>query len=169
MSKIDQELAKQKAKQQNKPAQVSPTPVQQATPEQTLKTAPANENDKMAKVILEVGKKEDAKNKNPKNPVKLVIANPTMIVRITTDHYNNGMGTPGGGTISLKDKDGKVIATFKAYGKDGNDGTPNAKWVCEPHKVLIGGTYFIWDSDFSTWSKNFLGNAFVVVEGYEVE
>jgi len=169
MNKIDQELAKQKVKQQTKPAQTSQTKEQQTKPEENKKASPVNENDKNSKVFLEVGRKEDAKNKNPKNPSRLVISKPTMIVRITTDHYNGGMGTSGGGSISLKDHDGKVIATFKAYGKDATDGTPYAKWVCEPHKVLISGTYYIWDSDFSTWSKTFLGSGFIVVEGYEVE
>jgi len=55
-------------------------------------------------------------------------------------------------------------------GKTGKNGTPSAKWVAEPDKILKKGTYFIWDSDPKTWSKTFIGNnGFVVVEGYEVE
>ena len=92
-----------------------------------------------------------------------------MIVRITTDHYNDGMGTSGGGTIMIKDRDNKVIASFRAFGKTGKDGTPGAKWVCEPHKVLEKGTYYISDSDMPTWSKSFWGTGFVIVEGYEIE
>ena len=90
-------------------------------------------------------------------------------MRITTDHFNNGMGTSGGGTISIKDRDGNSFGSFRASGKKGKDGTPNAKWVATPHIVLEKGTYFIWDSDMSTWSKNFVGTGFVVVEGYEVK
>ena len=162
LSKIDQELARQKTKEQNKPAQQTASPVQNA------KTDP-NANDNLATVLLEVGRKEDPKNKNPKNPTKLVLQNSTMIVRITTDHYNDGMGTSGGGTIMIKDRDNNIIASLRAYGKTGKDGTPGAKWVCEPHKVLEKGTYYIQDSDAKTWSKTFLGAGFVVVEGYEVE
>jgi len=126
-------------------------------------------NDNMAEVILKIGKKEDQKNRNPKNPVKLTIKHPTMIVRITTDHYNEGRGTIGAGSISIKDNGGNLIGTFKAKGKSGTMGTPNAKWVVEPHKVLEKGTYYIWDSDVSTWSKNAVGSGFVVVEGYEIK
>lgn len=173
LSRIDQELAKQKAKQQqNKPAQPTNTPSQPTkTDVGKITSIPTNPtgNDKMAKVIMEIGKKEDPKNKNPKNPSKLMIQKPTMIVRITTDHYNDGMGTSAGGTISIKDRDGNLIGTYRASGKSGKNGTPNAKWVIEPRKKLEKGTYFIWDSDMSTWSKNFVGNGFVVVEGYEVE
>lgn len=123
-----------------------------------------------AKVILEIGRKEEPKNKNPKNPARLVIQKPTMITRITTDHFNNGMGTPHGGTITIKDRFGIPLGNYKAMGKTGAKGTPSAKWVAEPHVVLAKGTYFISDSDNETWSKTFIGSTgFVVVEGYEVE
>ena len=92
-----------------------------------------------------------------------------MIVRITTDHYNKGMGTSGGGSISIKNSKGNVVGTFTAYGKPGKNGTPDAKWVSEPHKLLQEGTYYISDSDMSTWSKSFWGTGFVVVEGYETD
>jgi len=161
-SKVDQELSRQKAKEQNKPSQ--PAAVQAQNTKSDL-----NANDKLANVLLEVGRKETAKNKNPKNPTKLSIQRATMIVRITTDHYNDGMGTSGGGTIMIKDRDNKVIASFRAFGKTGKDGTPGAKWVCEPHKVLEKGTYYISDSDMPTWSKSFWGTGFVIVEGYEIE
>jgi hypothetical protein len=116
-----------------------------------------------------VGRKEDPKNKKPKNPVKLTLEKSTMIVRITTDHYNDGMGTSGAGNITMKDRDGNILGTYKASGKTGKDGAPNAKWVAEPNKMFAKGTYYIWDSDFSTWSKTFMGNGFVIVEGYELD
>jgi len=169
MSKIDQELAKYREKEKNKNAQQT-QPSQQTSTDPGVKITPiATNNDNLTKVILEVGKKDDAKSKKPKNPTKLTIQKPTMIVRITTDHYNDGMGTSGGGTITIKDRDENIIGTYRANGKTGKDGAPNAKWVAEPHKVLEKGTYFIWDSDFSTWSKNFVGNGFVIVEGYEIK
>jgi len=168
MSRIDQELAKQRAKEQSKTAQQTNT--SQSQPNAIVKISPNTPaNEIKTKILMEVGKKEEPKSKKPKNPTKLSLSKPTMITRITTDHYNDGMGTSGGGTISIKDRDGNVIGTFRASGNTGKNGAPNAKWVAEPNKMLEKGTYFIWDSDMSTWSKNFVGNGFVVVEGYEVE
>jgi uncharacterized OB-fold protein len=168
-SKIDQELEKYREQEKNKAAQ-------QSNSSQTTKPNPgvkissiASGNTIASKVIHEVGRKEDPKNKKPKNPVKLTLQKSTMIVRITTDHYNDGMGTSGAGNITIKDRDGNPLGTFKASGKTGKDGAPNAKWVAEPNKMLEKGTYYIWDSDFSTWSKTFVGNGFVVVEGYELD
>lgn len=169
VSKIDQELAKQKANPKNKTATVAVPVPDPKTGNQSQANEKAAVNEKATRVIFEVGRKEDARSKNPKNPSKFSIQSPTMIVRITTDHYNDGMGTSGAGKISILDRDGNIIATFKAFGKTGTDGTPNAKWVCEPHKVLVKGTYKIQDSDMSTWSKTFLGTGFVVIEGYEME
>ncbi len=168
-SKIDQELEKYREQEKNKAAQQS-TSSQTTKPNPGVKISPiAGGNTIASKVIHEVGRKEDPKNKKPKNPVKLTLQKSTMIVRITTDHYNDGMGTSGAGNITIKDRDGNTLGTFKASGKTGKDGAPNAKWVAEPNKMLEKGTYYIWDSDFSTWSKTFVGNGFVVVEGYELD
>lgn len=171
LSRMDQELARQKAKQQNKPEQQTTSAAQQTNRDLSVKIAQDNSvKSQPVKVILEVGRKEDAKNKNPKNPTKLSISKPTMIGRITTDHYNDGMGTPRGGTITIKDNTGAIIGSYKALGKTGKNGTPSAKWVAEPNILLKAGTYYIWDSDMATWSKTMLGgNGFVLVEGYEVE
>lgn len=170
LSKMDLELAKKKAKDLNRPAPGNTSPANNTIPDPNeIISSNTGVNNNLTKVIFEVGRKDDPKNKNPKNPTKFTIQNPTMIVRITTDHYNNGMGTSGGGTISIMDRGGNVIAAFKAYGKKGTEGTPSAKWVCEPHKVLVKGTYSIVDSDMTTWSKTFLGTGFVLIEGYEVQ
>ena len=171
LSRIDQELAKQKAKQQSStPKQTTPQ-AQPNKPDLSLKVSPAQNtaNNNSTKVLHEVGQSDEAKNKGPKKPTKFTLSKPTMIVRITTDHYNGGMGTPSGGSIIIKDKDENMIGSFKAIGKSGKNGTPNSKWVAEPHKKLEKGTYYILDTDVSTWSKNILGIGFVVVEGYEVE
>jgi hypothetical protein len=164
MSLMDQELAKQKEK------------VQIKSDQQNLSDKPGNGSENIAdidivsKVILEIGHKEDANNKNPKNSTKLTLKKPTMITRITTDHYNDGMGTPRGGKITIKDGNNTVKGSYKALGMTGKNGTPSAKWVVEPNIMLEKGTYFILDSDPSTWSKTFVGgNGYVVVEGYEVE
>jgi ribosomal protein L32/cytoskeletal protein RodZ len=169
-SRVDQELAKYKAKEQGKSTNTSTAPATQPKPDAGVKIVANNTvSTQPSKVLMEVGKKEDPKSKNPKNPTKLSISKPTMIVRITTDHYNDGMGTSSTGTISIKDKDGNVVGTFRANGRTGKNGAPNAKWVAEPNKLLAKGTYYIWDSEMATWSKTFMGNGFVVVEGYETE
>jgi len=170
VSKIDKELKKQKGTEPGKAKQQTTVPVPKTKPDTDTKPVPvAGTNDNLSKVIFEAGRKEEPKSKNPRNPTKFTIQKPTMIVRITTDHYNNGMGTPGGGTISIRDRNGNVIGSFRAYSKSGKNGTPNAKWVSEPRLVLSKGTYFIWDSDMPTWSKTFLGTGFVVIEGYAID
>ncbi len=171
LSRVDQELAKYKNKQQNNQSQ--PTNTTTTTPDKIdvgVKVTPgAAVSDNAVKVILSEGRKEDPKRQNPKGPAKLVLLKPTMIVRITTDHYNDGMGTSGGGAILIKDRSGNLLGTYKASGKTGANGAPNAKWVAEPRKMLEKGTYFIWDSDFATWSKTFMGVGFITVEGYEAD
>jgi hypothetical protein len=152
-NKVDQDLTKQEQTQQS------------ALPKEEIKTV----NDNITKVILAVGRDEDPKRKSPKAPTKLVIQIPTMIVRITTDHFNEGMGTTGAGTISIKDESGKIMGTFNASGISGINGTPNGKWVSEPHKILGKGTYFVFDSDMSTWPKNFVGMGFILIEGYTMQ
>ncbi len=170
LSRMDKELAKQRAKNQNTPVPATTTTSQPLKPDPGVKVSPATTpKNYEIKVILEVGRKEEPKYKKPKNSTKLQIQKPTMIARITTDHYNGGMGTSGGGTITIKDHDGNIIGAFRASGKSGNKGAPNAKWVAQPNKMLEKGTYYIWDSDMATWSKNFVGNGFVLVEGYEVK
>ncbi len=165
LSLMDQELAKHKAKAQNQETQKNAT-----EEDDEIDAAITKENKILSTVLLEIGRSEEPKNKNPKNPTKLTISKPTMITRITTDHFNGGMGTPRGGIITIKDRSGMVVAAYKAFGKTGRNGTPSAKWVAEPNKILNKGTYLIWDSDPQTWSKTLVGsNGFVVVEGYEVE
>jgi len=164
VSLMDQELAKQKSKNLSQSAPVDDTNLDEIESDQVVESAITS------KVILEVGRKEEPNNKNPKNPTKLTLRKPTMITRITTDHYNDGMGTPRGGFITIKDNEGNVEGSIKAFGKTGIRGTPSAKWVAEPNIMLEKGTYFISDSDLATWSKTVVGgNGFVVVEGYEIE
>ena len=167
-SRVDQELAKYKEKEKKTSAQPSASASTPSRPDAGVKISPVTTaKTNTTKMILEVGRKEEPKNKKPKNPTKLMIQKPTIIVRITTDHYNDGMGTTGGGTIVVKDRDGNIMGTFKAYGTVGKNGTPNAKWVADTYLKLDKGTYFIWDSDSPTWSKTFVGVGYVTVEGYE--
>lgn len=172
MSRIDQEIAKQKAREKAASATNNQTNTPQNQPEKKVKvlpgTATPDVHDKLATILMETGRKEEPKYKNPKNPSKLMIQKPTIIVRITTDHYNDGMGTPRSGTIIITDRDGNEIGSYKTYGKSGKNGVPNTKWVAEPRIKLEKGTYFISDTGKETWSKNFVGNGFVIVEGYEL-
>ncbi len=126
------------------------------TPEKTLTTLFSSNN------------RETPKYKNPKNPVRFSVSKPCMIIRVSTDHFNEDKGTTNVGSITILDKNKKVIGTYKARGKNGSNGTTNGKWVAEPRISLEKGTYFIMDSDPSTWSKNFFGTGFVEVEGYEL-
>jgi len=171
LSRIDQELAKEKAKKQSQTTKQANPQAQPGKADLGVKVSPSQNavNDNPIEVLHEVGQSDEPKNKGPKKPTKFTLSNPTMIVRITTDHYNGGMGTPSGGSIIIKDKDENIVGTYKAKGKSGKNGTPNAKWVAEPRKRLEKGTYYISDTDMTTWSKNILGIGFVVVEGYEVE
>lgn len=169
-STSDKKTVKPQTGNPTKPAQATNTQPSQkkSDPGVQVATAPSK-NDYPTEVILRVGKKDDSNRKNPKNPVKLTIKRPTTVVRITTDHYNEGAGTGAAGSITLCDKNGGVIGTYKAIGAPGIYGAKNVKWVAEPRKLLQKGTYFIWDSDMSTWSKTMTGAGFVVVEGYEVK
>ena len=132
-------------------------------------TSSAPGANKEIKILLQIGSENDPRDWNPRNPPKLKLNIPTMIVRITTDHYNQGKGTEFTGTISIRDNNGKLIGTYSAYGKPGSNGVANTYWVVEPGKVLPAGIYYIWDSNLLTWSKKITGEAFVLVEGYETE
>jgi len=106
---------------------------------------------------------------NPRDPPRLRLSKQTMIVRITTDHYNQGKGTDYTGTISIRDNNGKEVGRFSTHGKPGKNGAANSYWVAEPGKILPAGMYYIWDSNLPTWSKKSTGEAFILVEGYETE
>jgi hypothetical protein len=122
-----------------------------------------------SKVLLQVGSEEETRDVNPRNPAKLRLNKQTMIVRITTDHYNQGKGTEFTGTISIRDNNGREAGTYSAVGKPGKNGAANSYWVVEPRRILPAGIYYIWDSNLATWSKTASGDAFVVVEGYVTE
>jgi hypothetical protein len=122
-----------------------------------------------AKILLQVGSADDPRECNPRDPPRLRLSKQTMIVRITTDHYNQGKGTDYTGTISIRDNNGKEVGRFSTHGKPGKNGAANSYWVAEPGKILPAGMYYIWDSNLPTWSKKSTGEAFILVEGYETE
>lgn len=133
-----------------------------------IQPAEPSASDKESKVLMQVGESGKPKYKGPKNPVKFVVKKTTMITRITTDHYNDGNGTATVGSIIIKDNSGNVVGSYQASGRAGSTGIPNMKWVATPNLKLEPGTYNITVSDPSTWSKNLLGNAFIVIEGYQL-
>ena len=123
---------------------------------------------KTLKTLFSSLNRENPRYKNPKSPTRFSLTKTVMIVRVITDHFNENKGTASAGTITILDKSKKVVGTFKATGKSGSNGANNGKWVAEPKIILQPGTYYIQDSDPSTWSKNFFGNGFTEVEGYEL-
>lgn len=163
------ETLKETGKEPVEPVKEATTPVKDTKPDPVVNKPPITTgNANKIKTLIEVGLTKTPKDKNPKNPTKLIIQKPTMIVRITTNHYNGGLGTSSAGTLSIKDGDGNLIGTFTAEGITGENGIPNAKWVAEPNLALEKGTYFIWDSDMPTWSRTLAGSGFIIVEGYEI-
>ena len=166
----DQKIVKQKTNEENKPAKQTTTTAPKTKTDPVLESSPnITANDYLAKILLKVGNADDPKSKNPKNPVKLSIHKPTMIIRIATYHYNDGIGTRSAGTITIKDRNGNIFGSFKAIGQSRITSAPNSIWLAEPRIVLKKGTYYIWDSDMSTWSKNVVGTGFIIVEGYEIK
>lgn len=168
--KKEKQPAKTQAKQTSQPAKPAQTtsqpapqetkPVIKITPGETTSSAKAG-------TIFFIGTKDNPKNQNPKNPTKFTLNKETTITRIVTDHYNDGDGDAAGGTITLKDKGGSVIGQWKARPSANKSGVANAKWISDMNVTVQPGTYYIHDSNPSTWSKNALGIGFVEVIGIE--
>ncbi len=149
-------------------------PIRQQTAQSPVKTGPSvavkpdQGQGKTLITLFSSNKRDEPKYKNPRNPTRFTLSKAVMVVRLITDHFNNNNGTGSAGSISILDKGKKVIGTYKAHGKTGSKEVPNGKWVAEPQLILQPGTYYIQDSDPSTWSKTFLGDGFAEVEGYEL-
>lgn len=169
--KKEKQPAKTQPKQPTQPNQ-SPQSAQQQQvshePKPVLKITPDEPaSGSRAATVFFVGTKENPKNQNPKNPTKFSLNKETTITRIITDHFNEGNGDASGGTITLKDKSGSVIGQWKARPSANKSGVANAKWISDMNVTVPPGTYFIHDSNPSTWSKNILGVGFVEVIGIE--
>jgi hypothetical protein len=171
---VDKKKEKQPAKIQPKQSAQPAKPVQTVTqpaPQEikpVIKITPGESTSSAnAQTIFFIGTKENPKNQNPKNPTKFTLNKEATITRIVTDHYNDGNGDASGGTIMLKDKSGSVIGQWKARPSANKSGVANAKWVSDMNVTLQPGTYYIHDSNPSTWSKNALGIGFVEVIGIE--
>lgn len=66
---------------------------------------------------------------------------------LTTYHWNDGIGAPGG-TIALRSDKGET------YGPWPVEVRTNWYWVATPNTWLPAGTYSVLDSDPSTWAQN---------------
>ena len=112
--------------------------------------------------------KDNFTDKNPDGATRLIIKRSSVVLKITTDHYNDSKGTTNVGSITITGDGGMVIGTYPARGKAGTDGATNGKWVIEPQVRLDPGIYYIQDSQPSTWSKNAQGVGILNIEGYEM-
>ncbi|MBX7170547.1 MAG: FecR domain-containing protein [Pyrinomonadaceae bacterium] len=70
-----------------------------------------------------------------------------IVTYIMTYHWNNGRGTTGG-TITLKNQDGKLFGPWKV------NVVNNVYWIVNPQVTLMPGTYTVIDSEPSTWAQN---------------
>lgn len=173
---VEKKKEKQPAKTQAKPSARATKPAQTATQQQTTPASPKpvititpaeSGTTGKATAVFTVGAKDNPKNMHPKNPTKCTLNRETTITRIITDHYNGGKGDPTGGTITMKDKGGNVIGQWRATPAANKNGVPGAKWICNINVNVKPGTYFIQDSNPSTWSKNALSVGFVEIIGIE--
>jgi len=88
----------------------------------------------------------------PTGSTPFKLSKSTYITRIENYHYFNNGKRPG--TITLMNSEGKQVGSWQATGSDGQGGVQNAYWVVKPNMNLPQGTYFVTDSDPSTWSMN---------------
>ncbi|MDD4169315.1 MAG: hypothetical protein PHD36_03490 [Desulfotomaculaceae bacterium] len=86
-------------------------------------------------------------------PTTFSVSSPHLVTYISTYHWNNARGVPGG-TIALQGSDGKVYGPWQVSTRPGQGGVPNAYWEVEPNIVVPAGTYTVIDSDPATWSQN---------------
>jgi hypothetical protein len=77
-----------------------------------------------------------------------------MVAKISTYHWNNGIGTSAIGAIALRSESGEIYGPWQAQGEPGQGGVPNAYWVAYPNASLPAGTYTVIDSDPGTWAQN---------------
>ena len=70
-----------------------------------------------------------------------------IVTYIMTYHWNNGRGTAGG-TITLKNQDGKIFGPWRVKVVN------NVYWIVNPQVTLMPGTYTVIDSEPSTWAQN---------------
>jgi hypothetical protein len=84
-----------------------------------------------------------------------------IVTYLMTYHWNNGRGTAGG-TISLKNQDGKIFGPWKVSVRN------NVYWEVNSQITLMPGTYTVIDSEPSTWAQNSQsgGKGMVIIKGF---
>ena len=70
-----------------------------------------------------------------------------IVTYIMTYHWNNGRGTAGG-TITLKNQDGKIFGPWRVKVMN------NVYWIVNPQFTLMPVIYTVIDSEPSTWAQN---------------
>lgn len=98
---------------------------------------------------------------NGGTPPTFVFSKPTTITEITSYHWNNGKGAPAGGTLSIRDQNGKVYGPWKVSVRN------NYYWDVRRLIELPPGTYTLYDSEPATWSQNSVsgGKGMVIIKG----
>jgi hypothetical protein len=99
----------------------------------------------------------------PRYSPGFTLSQPTVITQIETYHWDNGQGTkplngPGSpvGGLGLFTGSGAQVLWAPAYGSSGQGNAPNVNWVANVTSgtTLPAGTYYVADSQPSTWSAN---------------
>lgn len=156
------------AKKATEPKKTEPTPQEPAQTNEPLKVKIKPSGSKSGRTILSIHNNDEAKS-GPLFASKLKLDKAFVITKITTYHHNWGKGAQPG-TIALQRKK-ETFGPWQAKGVQGDDGTPNGKWICEPNVRLEEGTYKVEVSDEKSWSYNGQSGqkGFVVIEGYEAD
>jgi hypothetical protein len=104
-------------------------------------------------LVMENINGEEVINGATKAPT-FTFSTPVVIISLYTYHWNDGKGdTPG--IIEIKNANtGELFGPFTAKGLPTKDGKQNVFWSVEPGITLPAGTYWVKDSNPSTWSQN---------------
>jgi hypothetical protein len=99
-------------------------------------------------------------------PPTFTLQNDGCITQILTYHWNDGQGDAPG-AMWLLSTTGVTYGPFQAIGATGQADVPNAIWVANVRLGLPAGSYWVYDSDSTTWSSNTQSNGagFVTVLG----
>lgn len=89
----------------------------------------------------------------PRSATEFTLSRPARITALITYHWNDGRGALPG-TVSLRDKNGKIYGPFSASGSSGQGGAVNVDWTARTDLTLPADTYTILDSNPRTWSNN---------------
>ncbi len=109
----------------------------------------------------------DAVDNGARRATTFTLDAPGVITKLSTYHWNYGRGRRPG-TIALRSDSGELFGPWRANGRPGQGGVPNAYWITTPEVSLRAGTYTVIDSDPATWSQNggSRGAGFASAEGY---